>query len=202
MSSRNVQWILVAACLLFSAALGASAETPDHERFWTTVGSTGTLDEKSEGKAFFDRAKVQKGETLVVDAALRQPRAEGAGGVEDTDSAVIRYNVTAVDGLFGGGMVGMKVRYLAEGVTARVVAQLIEVDMSTGAEVTILTFDSDAFPAQNGYQVNEVFDCTKEQAFDFTEKAYAIEATLTTSTFVTPSAAGIEIIQVQATGCF
>lgn len=202
MSSRNVQWILVAACLLFSA-LGVSAETPDHERFWTTAGSTGTLDEKSEGKVFFEHAKVQKGETLDFDGAVRRVRTEGSGGLEETDSAVIRYNVTAVDGLFGGNMVGMQIRYLAEGASARVVAQLIEVDLFTGAEVTMLTFDSDGFVAEDGYHVNEVWACTKtDQAFDFTRKAYYIEATLTTNTFVTPSAAGIKVIQLQSTGCF
>jgi hypothetical protein len=199
MRNSKVQWILLAVCFLL-CPLGASAQTPDFERFWTTVGSAGTLDEKSEGKVFFDRAVVQKGQAVVVSKASGQPRAEG--GVDETDSAVIRYNVTAVDGMFGGKAPAMAVRFRAEGVGARVIAQLIEVDLVTGAEVTRLTFDSDApgVPALSGYHVFDVFDC-RGSGFDFTRKAYYIEATLTTSSLVVGSAAGIEIIQLQATSC-
>jgi hypothetical protein len=200
MKFSKVQSILLAACFLL-CPLGASAQTPDHEKFWTTVGSAGTLDEKSEGKVFFDRAVVQKGQTVVVSQANRQLRAEG--GLDETDSAVIRYNVTAVDGMFGGKAPAMAVRFRAEGVGARVIAQLIEVDLVTGAEVTRLTFDSDAagVPALSGYHVFDVFDCKRADWFDFTRKAYYIEATLTTSSFVVESVAGIEIIQLQATSC-
>src|SRR5215212_9197082 len=200
MKSLNVQSILLAACFLL-CPLAASAETPDGDRFWTTVGSAGTLDEKSEGKVFFDRGVVQKGYTLVIAPAGRQPRAEG--GADVTDSAVIRYNVTAVDGLFGANGIGMTVRFLDEGGSARVIAQLIEVDLMTGAEVTRLTFDSDDpnVPVLSGYQVADVFDCGRSEPFDFKRKAYYIEATLTTSSIVATSAAGIEIIQLQAILC-
>jgi hypothetical protein len=198
MRTSKIQ-ILLAACLLF-VSLGASAETPDGERFWTTVGSAGTLDEKSEGMVFFDRAVVQMGERLIVDRVRYQPRAQG--GIEETQSAVIRYNVTAVDGLFGGEQVMMQVRFLAEGVSARVVANLIEIDFLTGAETTLLTFDSDDFSAASGYHTEEVRVCTgRKQPFDFVRHAYYIEATLTNSSFVAPSAAGIEVIHVQAVGC-
>lgn len=199
MRNSNVQWILVAACLLL-CPLGASAATPEGDRVWTTVGSAGTVDEKSEGKVFFDRAVVQKGDTLVV-AQARQPRTEG--GVDVTDSAVIRYNVTAVDGLFGLNDLGMTVRFRDEGKGARVVAQLIEVDLATGAEVTRLTFDSDASGAPvPGYHVYDVYDCDgRTEPFDFVRKAYYVEATLTTSSIAVGSAAGIEIIQLYATTC-
>jgi acyl-CoA hydrolase len=199
MRFSNVQSLLLAVCLLL-CPLGASAQTPDHEKFWTTVGSAGTLDEKSEGKVIFDHAVVQMGQISVISSSGRQLRAEG--GVEETDSAVIRYNVTAVDGMFGGKAPAMAVRFRAEGASARVVAQLIEVDIVTGAEVTLLTFDSDAngVPAQSGYHVFDVFNC-RGGAFDFTRKAYYIEATLTTSVFSENSAAGIQMIQLLATSC-
>ncbi len=199
MRSSKVQWILLAACVLLSP-LGASAATPDGDKRWTTVGSAGTLDEKSEGKVFFDRAVVQKGDIFVIAPGSLRLRAHG--GVEETDSAVIRYNVTAVDGLFGANQLGMAVRFRAEGVSARVIAQLIEVDLATGAEVTRLTFDSDDVPVQSGYHVHDVFDCNgRAEPFDFVLKAYYIEATLTTSSIVAESAAGIEIIQLHATTC-
>jgi hypothetical protein len=201
MRFSKIQWILVAACILL-CPLGASAGTPDGLRFWTTVGSAGTLDETSEGKVFSDRAVVQKGDTLVIAPASRQVRADG--GVDVTDSAVIRYNVTAVDGLFGLQDLAMIVRFRDEGKSARVIAQLIEVDLATGAEVTRLTFDSDAPDVHvlSGYHTHEVFDCSgRGEPFDFERKAYYIEATLTASSFVTGSVAGIEIIQVRATLC-
>ncbi len=145
---------------------------------------------------------VQKGDMPEIGKARRQIRTDG--GVEETDSAVIRYNVTAVDGLFGGPDVVMAIRFRDEGKSARVEARLIEVDLYTGAEVTRLTFDSNAgVPEESGYHVHEVFDCLGrgDEAFDFTRKAYYIEATLTTSSFVLESVAGIEIIHVRATTC-
>jgi hypothetical protein len=201
MRTSNTRWIPFAACFLL-CALGASAATPEFDRWWTTVGSAGTLDEDSEGKVVFNHAVVQKGDMPGFENARRQVRTDGE--VEGTDSAVIRYNVTAVDGLFGGADVVMTIRFRDEGKSAGVVARLIEVDLNTGAEVTLLTFDSNAgVPVQSGYHVHEVFDCHRrgEEAFDFTRKAYYIEATLTTSSLVLESVAGIEIIQVRATSC-
>ena len=198
MRHSNVPWILLAACFVLSP-LGALAETaPDAERLWTTVGSAGTLDEKSEGKVFFDHAVVQKGDTFVISPLRRQVQTDG-DSADATDSAVIRYNVTAVDGLFTEHLLGMTVRFLAEGGSARVVAQLVEVNLATGAEVTRLTFDSDNSAAQSGYHVDTVFaDCSK-QPFDFVKNAYYIDATLTTSSIQASSAAGIEIIQLDPT---
>jgi hypothetical protein len=202
MRISKAPWILVAACFLL-CSLSAFAQTPDGDRYWTTVGSAGTLDEKSEGKVFFNHAVVQKGDIFVVGQAGRQPRAEGET-VEVTDSAVIRYNVTAVDGLFGGDALAMAIRFRAEGKGARVVAKLIEVDLASGVEVTRMTFDSDAsgVPALTGYHTWDVFDCKAgKEPFDFTRKAYYIDATLTTSAIVLESVAGIEIIQLHVTVC-
>ncbi|HYR29396.1 MAG TPA: hypothetical protein VEU30_13075 [Thermoanaerobaculia bacterium] len=200
MKSSKVSWTLNAACFLL-VALGASAQVSDGDKVWTTVGSAGTLDEKSEGKAFFDHAVVQRGTPVVFLPARRDdPRVEG--GVDETDFAVIRYNVTAVDGLFGGSMLGMQVRFLDEG--AQVVAHLIEVELATGTETTLLTFDSNdpGVVVSNGYHVHDLFVCTKrKQVFDFLRNAYYIEATLTTSSIAASSAAGIEIIQLNTSPC-
>ena len=199
MRTSKARWILLAACFLLFP-LAASAETPDWQRAWTTVGSAGTIDEDSEGEVLFDGAVVQKGDALVIGKA-RTGR-QLLGGVEETDSAVIRYNVTAVDGMFGGPDSEMKIRFRADGKNARVVARLIELDIDTGAEVTRLTFDSANAPVQSGYQTHEVFDCRGfgDEAFDFMQKAYYIEATLTTDSFAA-SVAAIEVIRVRATVC-
>lgn len=194
MKAFNVLPVLFVASLLFP--LDASAQTADGDRVWTTVGSAGTLDEKSVDKVFFDHAIVQKGTPLVVSQARRQR----SDGYDPTDSAVIRYNVTAVDGLFGAESIGMSVRFLDE--NANVIVQLVEVDLATGAEVTRLTFDSDdpQVPPANGYQVWDVYACGKE-TFDFVKKAYYLEATLTTSEVSANTAAGIQIIQLRAVRC-
>ena len=200
MKSTTALSLLLAACFLFSP-MAAFAE--DGEHVWTTAGSAGTLDEDAVGKVFFNRAVVQKGQVFGVDAGSRMVRTNGES-VEETDSAVIRYNVTAVDGLFGQAGIGMKIRFLDEGKSARVVAQLIQVNLASGAEDTLLTFDSDdpSVPVVDGYQTVDVFACTKGPgAFDFLQNAYYIEATLTTSSFVAESAAGIKAIQLHVEPC-
>lgn len=199
MKHSKIQWTLVAACLLLGS-LAASAQVPDIERFWTTVGSAGTLDEKSTDKVFFEGAVVQKGtRSPGIGQSVRVARSEGSG-VESPDSAVIRYNVTAVDGLFGLPLLVMSVRFLDEA-GARVVARLVEIDLASGAEVTRLTFDSDNALGASGYHVDAVSECSKEPAFDFVKKAYYIEATLTTNSLETWSAAGIEAIQLGTASC-
>ena len=200
MRVSKVQWILFAACFLL-CSLAASAATPDENKFWTTVGSAGTLDEKSEGKVFFERAIVQKGHTLVIGQDKRQ-QVQADGGFDVTDTAVIRYNITAVDGVFGDGGLMMAIRLLAEGQSARVTVELIEVDLITGDEVTMMNFDSDDVPAVSGYHVEVLQDCSgRKDLFDFTKKAYYIEVTLTNSEIAESSAAGIEMIHVLGTSC-
>lgn len=201
MTISKARSILLAACLLLFP-LVASAQILDSDKPWTTAGSTGTLDEKSEGKVFFDRAVVQKGQALVIGPAAREVRSEGEADV--LDSAVIRYNVTAVDGVMGGDSIGMAIRFRDEGKSARVVADLIEVNLATGTEVTLLTFDSNdpSVPVLGGYHVHDVFACNiRKQPFDFTKNAYYIEVTLTTSLIAESSAAGVEIIQLHGTTC-
>ena len=75
--------------------------------------------------------------------------------------------------------------------------------LGPGGGVTRLPSDSDApaVPVLSGYHLfNDLFDCSGKP-FDFVRNAYYIEATLTTSSIVAESAAGIEIIQLSATTC-
>ena len=195
MRSSKQFWMLLAVCFLLYP-LGASAQ--DADKYWTTAGSTGTLDEKSEGKVSFDGAKVEKG--FVVQPPTTgnaRLRTTDKGGAEVPDSAVIRYNVTAVDGLFGVKGAFMAVRFLAEE-GAHVTARLIQVDIAGGIHTTLLTFDGDIAPAL-GYHRAEV--CEDGVVFDFVHNAYYIEATLTTNSILPSSLAGIEVIQLNATEC-
>jgi hypothetical protein len=124
--------------------------------------------------------------------------------VAQTQSAVIRYNVTPVDSFFvplrcepgASGAIQLKLRYLAAGNSGRVVAKLIEVDLANGSETTRLTFDSRAFAQSNNYQVQAAGVCGRPWTFDFELKAYYIEATLTSSSIAANSAAGIQIIKI------
>lgn len=190
----------IVICLVF-LAVSAHAQTADVDKNWTTVGSAGTLDESSVGKVFFDHSIVQMGRvggsTTASTPALISTQ---------TDSAVIRYNVTVVDSFFvprscrpdNSLDVRLRLRYLAAGPGARVVAKLIEVDLATGREKPLLTFDSadSNLPRSDNYQAQSVSVCGRPWNFDFQNKAYYIEATLTSSSIAAVSAAGIQVIQI------
>ena len=194
---RNIN---IAICFVF-LAISAQAQTADVDKNWTTVGSAGTLDEKSAGKVFFDHSIVQMGRvvgpTTTKTSALISTQ---------TDSAVIRYNVTAIDSFFvrrsctpdNSLDVQLRLRYLAAGPAGRVVAKLIEVDLTTGSEKSLLTFDSAGpnLTRSDKYQVQSISVCGRPWNFDFKRKAYYIEATLTAGNIVAGSAAGIQMIQI------
>ena len=202
----NLRNLIIAVCVLFCAFGAAGAQTPAVDKIWTTVGSAGTPDESATGKIFFDHGVVQMGRILTNQTPSR------AGILQQTQSAVIRYNVTPVDGLFtqkqqtctGQSCPALKLtlRFLRAGASARVVANLIEVDLATGLEKIRLTFDSKAFSASNRYQVGSgPFSCGPEFLFDFKRKAYYIEATLTGSSIAIGSAAGIQMIKIETDFC-
>jgi hypothetical protein len=192
--------LTLAVCFVF-LTISSHAQTLDVDKNWTTVGSAGTLDEKSVGKVFFDHSIVQMGQ-LVGPTTISK-----AGLVAtQTDSAVIRYNVTAVDSFFvrrscspdNSQDVRLKLRYLAAGPGARVLAKLVELDLATGTEKPLLTFDSadPNFPRSDNYQVQSTSVCGRPWNFDFERKAYYIEATLTARNIAAVSAAGIQMIQI------
>ena len=200
MTKARTLTLTLAVCFVF-LTISAHAQTLDVNKNWTTVGSAGTLDEKSVGKVFFDHSIVQMGQ-LVGPTTISK-----AGLVAtQTDSAVIRYNVTAVDSFFvrrscspdNSQDVRLRLRYLAAGPGARVLARLIELDLATGTEKPLLTFDSAApnLPRSDNYQVQSVSVCGRPWNFDFERKAYYIEATLTARNIAAVSAAGIQMIQI------
>ncbi len=213
----NFRHITIAVCFVFCALNSTQAQTPepDYNKIWTTVGSAGTVDETDASKVFFDHSVVQMGHTLGENLPVANPAKtpddapiaqKPAIIPPQTESAVIRYNVTPVDGLFvptppcqaGTGCLSiqLELRYLAAGINAQVVAKLIEVDLATGAETVRLNFNSKAFAAADGYQVQAFGECGPLWRFDFKHKAYYIEATLTHSSIVGTSAAGIQMIKI------
>ena len=190
----------IVVCFVFGA-LSAHAQTQDIDRSWTTVGSVGTVDENDARKVFFNHGIVQMGQLpgqTTGKRALISPVIQ---------TAVIRYNVTPVDSFFvalrcsttPSPGVTLRLRYLASGSSARVVAKLIEVDLGTGTETTQLTFDSRKGPLADNYQVGFERACGRQPfVFDFKRKAYYIEATLTVrGGFFAIGAAGIQTITIE-----
>ena len=169
---RNI--LIIAVCFVLSALSSAQAQAPGDDRLWTTVGSAGTVDEADVNKVFFDHSVVQMGSSITTHPAKTTAGSSAKSAVLQSESAVIRYNVTPVDGLFAPPVgapssrgVQLRLRYLNAGPRAQVVAKLIEVDLATGSETVRLTFNSNSFPAANGYQVQEAGDCGPLWRFDF-----------------------------------
>ncbi|MFN2513589.1 MAG: hypothetical protein ABR568_19480, partial [Pyrinomonadaceae bacterium] len=112
--------------------------------------------------------------------------------------------VTPTDTLFNvSGGIELRLNYLATGGSAKVIANLIEVDLGTGTETMKVTFNSTAFTASNNYQVRAVAQCGPgiDVPFDFERKAYYVEVTLTTRAIAVNSAAGVKMIKVSKTDC-
>jgi hypothetical protein len=192
--------------VLAAAAAVAQAQTTDDFRTWSTVGSAGTVDEADLSKIVLDHATAQFGQALSNTSTTTTTAAKPAATLPVT-TAVIRYNVVAVDGLFAPRVAApnarghqLRLRYLATGAGGRVIARLIEVDFASGAETTLLTFDSNAFGAATGYHDNFVADCGPPRPFDFVKKAYYVEVTLIRSSVIV-SAAGVQVIKVTTDVC-
>lgn len=187
----------IALCLMFLGLSSVQAQgTPDFEKLWTTVGSAGTVDEADVTKVILNRSTAQIGAPLV-----NQPLAKKAIISFPTVSAVIRYNVTPVDGLFAFPQAAhgfiLRVRFLATN-RSGVTAKLVEVDLNSGTETDRLLFDSGTLTG-TGYQFGSGSRCQNFQ-FDFRSKAYYIETTLKRSLFP-GSAAGIQMIKIDNNGC-
>ena len=184
-SSRAFSWFLT-LILALSAALSTSpaalADDFVHNKAWTTVGSAGTVDEADAGKLVFQGGAVAFPEILPPLPTAKTAQVESNSLLPlptQTTSATIRYNVTAVDGLFEpGAELGMTVRYRDDGGWAHVIVRLYEQDIYTGATKLMLTFDSNAFIPSPYYQTQGVGVALPYPQFDFSSKAYFIEATL------------------------
>jgi hypothetical protein len=218
MTPLNRHAIAFALGIALCVPLGAQAQLPppNANTLWTTVGSVGSVDETDTQNVFFDKAAVQIGRPrpglATAGAAAPPPAAKSAAtaaagtALTQTRSAVIRYSI---DGLFpvrerfpNSNGRQLMVRFLDTGGNARVLVRLMEVDLATGAETAVMTFDSDSsgFQPADHYQRADLREC--DRTFDFVRKAYYIEATLTGGPVIIGTAAGIQVIQVGAIGCF
>ena len=160
--------LLYLALLLCSLNV-ASVLAQDANKIWTSVASTGTVDESDQGEI-----------------AFTGPFATFSAAAAPSARAIIRYNVTAVDGLFvAPGPLwwpNLIVNYRDNGPDARVQVYLREYDFLTASVTPFkqIVFDSDQYAADNDYQTRTVGNCGNFGVFDFvpnnqTVHAYFIE---------------------------
>jgi hypothetical protein len=155
-TSKLATLIFFAAIFITSNSLTASAQST---AYWTTAGSaSATEDEANLAKPTYTN------QTVAIN-----------GG--PTGTYVLRYNVTAVDGLFNNAANGfMKVRVRDNGTGANVLIALRRSNIAAGGIETIATFDSESVASGSGFQTPA--DVPLNHAFDFTAYVYWLDVTL------------------------
>lgn len=180
-----------ALCLALALlTLTGAAAAQDNLKIWTAAASTGTPDEASQNLVSFTESVA----TI------------SAGGPA---TVLLRYNVTAVDGLFSGLLNAtnwptMIVRYRDNhSSAAQVIVELKEhiiAGPDAGQTNTLITFNSDEFPQLPGYQTQSLGNCGNFGGFQFLRpnaaRVYFVEARLIRNSNVnqgSPGLAGIAI---------
>lgn len=146
----------------------------DEVRIWTSVGSAGTLSTTDLAKVTLDNAVVALGQEI---GPPRPSTPEDpSAGVPQT-SAVVRYNIPPVDGLFLTSPFHYHLQLTYRG-TVR--ARLVQVDLLNGAaETDLVHFDSTSFPPADSFVTNAAPAAQDSSVMDFVNFAYYAEATLT-----------------------
>jgi hypothetical protein len=169
------------ALLLAGLAASSQAQTVLGQP-WTTIGSTGTLD---EGAVTFS----------------------GADALLASDLAVLRYNVVAVEGLFASGpaltRTILTARFRDNGDNNHVIVRLKSLRLTgpgAGGVTTLMTIDSNDYPGSPSFQTRSIWCDGGAFSFDFVDNAYFVEVTMTRTASPT---AGLESIQIGRTtnGC-
>jgi hypothetical protein len=157
---------------LFALTRGALAQdTP--QRSWTHIGAAGVPDESSAPLRFGSNGAVAVGLSVAAPARV-----------------VLRYNITAVNGLFAneapnseGLPLCLHVRYRDTGPDARVVVRIREVSFGIfagpGEHVrTLITFNSDSQSGSGSREYVGATVCSTNLAFQFFQHAYFAEVEL------------------------
>jgi len=178
-----------ALCLALMMLTGA-ALAQDNLKIWTAAASTGTPDEASQALVNF---------TESVATIAPAPNA----------TVLLRYNVTAVDGLFSGPLHAtnwptMIVRYRDNHSSgAQIIVELKEhiiAGPNAGQTNTLIHFNSEEFPQSAGFQTQSLGNCGSFTGFQFLRpqeaRVYFVEARLIRNGNVnqgSPALAGIAI---------
>ena len=129
---------------------------------WTTVGSDGAVDEDDLS-------------TVVLSANSAAVR-----GTITSATVDIRYNVVAVEGIFGGerNTKTLTARLADNGAAAQVIVRLQQLNISTGVITMLAELNSNAFPPSPvAQQRSTVFNCDRPE-FNFQSNIYFFEVQL------------------------
>jgi len=151
---------------------------------WTSIGAVGVVD---EGEITFT----------------------GPLAYLASDSAVLRYNVVAVEGLFAtSGLLPTRTiltaRFRDNGDNNHVVVRLKSQRLTgpgAGDITTLMTIDSDDYPGSSSFQTRSIWCDGGGFSFDFVNNAYFVEVTMSRTAL--PITAGLAAIQIGRTtnGC-
>ena len=158
MSTQSVLSKLSRVLLIAMLAMGLSTAAEAQIKDWTTVGSAGAVDEADTGIVLLGSPTA---------GAVTMP-AEAIGTLN------IRYNVVAVDSIFGGSLV-FRASLRDNGPDARVIVRLKQYGLSTGVTTTLLTLDSNSFPASSRFQVQRAGPDCSGASLNFFENAYFMD---------------------------
>lgn len=163
----------------------------DEVRVWTTVGSAGTLSAADLAKVTLNNAVVSLGQDLAPPAASAP---EDPSVVLPEISAVVRYNVTPVDGLFPTVRFHYQLELTYRG---KVRARLVQVDRSSGAEIDLLNA---SFPPTDSFVTGFASTPPRDPSsvMDFVNFAFYVEATLTAPELTVGNPAEIAVVKVVA----
>ncbi len=179
-----------ALALAMITLLSGAALAQDSNKIWTGAASTGVPDEASQDYVVFTGSLATIGTAPV------------------PTTVTLRYNVTALDGLFTAPLTptnwpALVVRYRdSDANNMQVIVELKEHILSgpnAGQTNTLITFNSEEFPQVAGYQTQSIGNCGVFSSFKFKEqnvvKAYFIEARLIRSGSAnnSPGLAGLAI---------
>jgi hypothetical protein len=168
----------------------------DNVRIWTTVGSAGTLSATDLAKVTLNNAVIALGHDI---APPMSNAAEDPSIVFPPSTAVVRYNVTPVDGLFPASPFHYVLQLTYRG-TVR--ARLTQFDLSSGAETDLLHFDSASFAPAHTFVTNSGTTTFDSSVMDFVNCAFYVEATLSASAIVVGNPAEIAVVKVHASPDF
>jgi len=143
-----------AAAMAMVTLAGSTAALASSD--WSSVASTGAADEACAGKISLSG---QEASLLSSDSAI--------------SSCTLRYQV--VDTWSGNGIVygvGLRARFLDNGLSSKVTAVLKAYNTSTGTITTVQTLNSDYYPASSTYQNSGTPPCLN---LDFQTNSYWVE---------------------------
>lgn len=159
---RSLTFLLVLTMIVVGSPFSASADDFENRKYWTTVGSVGTVDEASLSTYSMSGPFVGVRNTAELPATV-----------------IVRYNVTAVDGLVVGSGHCFEGRWRDNGSGGQVIISLKKFSFITGAVATLDVLDSNTFDPSPGISGGGLCGASRAEAlstyFDFNRNAYFVE---------------------------